>query len=119
MTFFNKLKVCVNRQYGKCAYKYFFCSEYGKFTKRPHYHGLFMLQPGVDSTWFAEKCRSLWHHGFMFPRFKNGKYVDNLGAVTSVVLRNINAACKYVSKYITKDIDYYDLPQIKHYTEIS
>ena len=77
-----------------------------------------MLQPCVDSTWFAEKCRSLWQHGFMFPRFKDGRYIDNLGAVTSVELRNINAACKYVSKYITKDIDYYELPQIKQYMDL-
>ena len=117
LRFFNKLKVFVNRQYGKGMYKYFFCSEYGKFTKRPHYHGLFMLQPGVDSTWFAEKCRSLWHYGFMFPRYKNGRYVDNLGDATSVELRNLNAACKYVSKYITKDLDYYELPQIKDYID--
>ena len=98
-------------------YKYFFCSEYGKFTKRPHYHGLFLLEPVVDFTWFAEKCRSIWHYGFMFPRYKNGRYVDNLGAVSSVELRNLNAACKYVSKYITKDLDYYELPQIKDYIE--
>ena len=117
LTFFNKLKVSVNRQYGKGMYKYFFCSEYGKFTQRPHYHGLFMLQQGVDSTWFAEKCRALWQHGFMFPRYKDGRYIDNLGAVTSVELRNLNAACKYVSKYITKDLDYYELPQIKDYIE--
>lgn len=114
----NNLKVLVNRRYGKSMYKYFMCSEYGKFTKRPHYHGLFLLQNGVDSTWFSETCRKIWHHGFMFPRYKNGRYVDNLGATTSVELRNLNAACKYVSKYITKDIDYYDLPQIKRYLEL-
>lgn len=113
--FLNNLKVLVNRQYGKGMYKYFICSEYGKFTKRPHYHGLFLLQPGVDSTWFSEKCRSLWHYGFMFPRYKDGRYIDNLGAATTVELRNLNAACKYVSKYITKDLDYFDLPPIKHY----
>jgi len=113
--FLNHLKVLVNRRYGKGMYKYFLCSEYGKFTKRPHYHGLFMLQPGVDSTWFSETCRKIWHFGFMFPRYKRGRYIDNLGVETSVELRNLNAACKYVSKYITKDIDYYDLPPIKSY----
>ena len=118
LTFFNKLKVYVHREYGKGMYKYFFCSEYGKFTKRPHYHGLFLLEPGVDATWFAETCRALWQHGFMFPRYKDDRYIDNLGAATTVELRNLNAACKYVSKYITKDLDYYELPQIKHYMEI-
>jgi hypothetical protein len=118
LRFLNQLKVLVNRRYGKSMYKYFLCSEYGKFTKRPHYHGLFMLQPGVDSTWFSETCRKIWHYGYMFPRYKDGRYVDNLGACTSVELRNLNAACKYVSKYITKDIDYYDLPAIKYYMNV-
>lgn len=118
LSFLNNLKVSVNRRYGKGMYKYFLCSEYGKFTKRPHYHGLFLLQPGVDRTWFSELSRKLWHHGFMFPRYKDGRYIDNDGAVTTVDLRNLNAACKYVSKYITKDLDYYDLSQIKQYLEI-
>lgn len=118
LTFLNKLKVYVNRKYGKGKYKYFLCAEYGKFTKRPHYHGLFMLEPCVDSTWFAETCRHLWEFGFIFPRRKNGRYIDNNGASTSVTLRNLQGACKYVSKYITKDIDYYDLPLVKMYLEM-
>ena len=118
LSFLNKLKVYTHRKYGKGCYKYFFCAEYGKFTKRPHYHGLFMLEPHVDSTWFAETCRHLWEFGFMFPRRKGGRYVDNNGATTSVTLRNLQGACKYVSKYITKDIDYYDLPLVKKYVEM-
>lgn len=118
LNFLNELKVYVHRKYGKGSYKYFFCAEYGKFTKRPHYHGLFMLEPHVDPTWFAEKCRQLWDFGFMFPRRKGDRYVDNNGATSSVTLRNLQGACKYVSKYITKDIDYYDLPLVKKYVEM-
>lgn len=118
LSFLNKLKVYTYRKYGKGSYKYFFCAEYGKFTKRPHYHGLFMLEPHVDPTWFAETCRHLWEFGFMFPRRKHGRYVDNNGATTSVTLRNLQGACKYVSKYITKDIDYYELPLVKMYIEM-
>lgn len=118
LRFLNNLKVNVNRKYGKGQYKYFWCSEYGKFTKRPHYHALFMLQKDVDSTWFAEKCRSLWEYGFMFPRRKGDRYVDNKGAKTSVELRNLQGACKYVSKYITKDLDYCNLEVIKMYLEM-
>lgn len=118
LKFLNELKVYVYRKYGKGSYKYFFCAEYGKWTKRPHYHGLFMLEPHVDPTWFAEKCRQLWSYGFMFPRRKGIRYVDNNGATTSVTLRNLQGACKYVSKYITKDIDYYDLPLVKKYVEM-
>lgn len=118
LKFLNELKVYVYRKYGKGSYKYFFCAEYGKWTKRPHYHGLFLLEPHVDPTWFAEKCRQLWDYGFMFPRRKGDRYVDNNGATSSVTLRNLQGACKYVSKYITKDIDYYDLPLVKKYIEM-
>lgn len=114
----NKLKVYVNRKYGKGQYKYFWCSEYGKFTKRPHYHALFMLQKDVDSVWFAETCRQLWDFGFMFPRRKGDRYVDNKGCTSSIELRNRQAACKYVSKYITKDLDYCNLPVIKKYLDV-
>lgn len=118
LRFLNNLKVYVNRRYGKGQYKYFWCSEYGKFTKRPHYHALFMLKEEVDSTWFAEKCRSLWEYGFMFPRRKGDRYVDNKGAKTDIELRNRQGACKYVSKYITKDLDYCNLEVIKKYLEV-
>jgi hypothetical protein len=118
LRFLNKLKVYVNRKYGKGQYKYFWCSEYGKYTRRPHYHALFMLKDGVDSTWFAETCRSLWDYGFMFPRYKNGRYVDNNGCTSSVELRNRQSACKYVSKYITKDLDYCKLDVIKKYLDV-
>lgn len=104
LSFLNNLKVYVHRKYGKGMYKYFFCAEYGKYTKRPHYHGLFMLEPCVDPTWFAELCRKLWDYGFMFPRRKGDRYVDNNGATSSVTLRNLQGACKYVSKYITKTL---------------
>lgn len=116
--FLNKLKVSVNRKYGKGQYKYFWCSEYGKFTKRPHYHALFMLQKDVDSVWFAEKCRQLWDFGFMFPRRKGDRYVDNNGCKSDIELRNRQAACKYVSKYITKDLDYCNISLIKKYLEL-
>ena len=116
--FLNELKVYVNRKYGKGQYKYFWCSEYGKFTKRPHYHALFMLHQDVDPVWFAEKCRQLWDFGFMFPRRKGDRYVDNKGCKSDIELRNRQAACKYVSKYITKDLDYCNIPLIKMYLDL-
>lgn len=116
--FLNKIKVYMSREYGRDSYRYFWCSEYGKFTKRPHYHALFMLRKDVDFVQFCEKCRQYWLHGFMFPKFQNGRYVDNFGHTTSPLLHNPQHACKYVCKYITKDIDFYALPTIKKYVEI-
>lgn len=41
LTFLNRLKIQVYRKFGRGCYKYFFVSEYGKDTRRPHYHCLF------------------------------------------------------------------------------
>lgn len=116
-SFLNKVKVYMHRTYGKGSFKYFLCSEYGKFTKRPHYHALFMLRKDVDFYAFCEKCRSYWHCGFMFPRCQKGYYVDNFGKSTTPLLHSPQHACSYVCKYITKDMDYYALPLIKKYLE--
>jgi hypothetical protein len=116
--FLNKVKVYMYRTYGKGSYKYFMCSEYGKFTKRPHYHALFMLEHNVDYYQFVETCRKYWLHGFMFPRHNGYQYVDNFGNATTPLLHNAQNACKYVCKYITKDLDYYEIPTIKKYLEV-
>lgn len=116
--FLNKVKTYMHRTYGKGSYKYFWCSEYGKFTKRPHYHALFMLESMVDYYAFVETCRKYWLHGFMFPKHNGYQYVDNFGNATTPLLHNAENACKYVCKYITKDIDFYELPTIKKYLEV-
>lgn len=116
--FLNKIKSYMHRAYGKGSYKYFWCSEYGKDTKRPHYHALFMLEQGVDYFKFCETCRKYWNYGFMFPKHNGYQYVDNFGDATTPLLHNANKACKYVCKYITKDIDFYALPTIQKYVEV-
>lgn len=116
--FLNKIKVFANRNFGKNSYKYFWCSEYGKWTRRPHYHVLFFLEPQVDWYLFTETCRKYWHLGFMFPRNINGVYYDNNLKITSPLLRSSKRAGSYVSKYITKDVDFYGLPLIKRYLSV-
>ena len=116
--FLNKIKVYMNRTYGNGAYRYFVCSEYGKFTKRPHLHALFMLEKNVDYYNFCEKCRQYWNYGFMFPRQYNGVYYDNNMCRTTPLLHTPQKCCKYVIKYITKDMFFYDLPLIQKYLEV-
>lgn len=117
--------------YGKGKYKYFIAAEYGKNTRRPHYHGLFMLAPEVDPFWFTEFCRGCWmQYGFMFPKLDDEtsrpvdgvyNYVDNFGNPSTPLLRGfvngskipLIAGAKYVSKYITKDISYFDIPEVQ------
>ena len=108
LRFLNKIKVFANREFGKGSYRYFFTSEYGSNTKRPHYHALFFLEPSVDEVVFAEKCREYWTFGFMFPRMRNGVYVDNDNNPSSILIRSLAGGAKYVAKYVTKDLSYYD-----------
>lgn len=117
-SFLNKVKVYMSRTYGKGAYRYFWCSEYGKFTKRPHYHVLFMLNRNVDYYQFCETCRKYWKYGFMFPKNQNGIYVDNEGKRTTPLLHHVQNACSYVCKYITKDLDYCNIPLVKRYLDV-
>ncbi len=101
--------------YGKGKYKYFIAAEYGKNTRRPHYHGLFMLAPDVDPFWFTEFCRGCWmQYGFMFPKLDERSsrpvdgiynYVDSFGKTSTPLLRGfvrgskipLVAGAKYVS----------------------
>lgn len=117
LKFLNQLKVRIYRLYGKRSYKYFFTSEYGSHTKRPHYHALFFLENVVNPTVFAETCRDLWVYGYMFPKFDLHKntYVDNFGKPSQITIRSLAGGAKYVSKYITKDLSFYDLPHISAY----
>lgn len=117
-SFLNKIKVFMHRTYGKGSYRYFWCSEYGKFTKRPHYHVIFMLDRHVVPFKFVETCRKYWLYGFMFPRCQNGVYVDNKGKRTTPLLHHVQNACAYACKYITKDLDFYELPLVKRYIEV-
>ena len=118
LKFLDRINLYMQRTYGAYMYKYFFCSEYGKNTQRPHYHGLFLLKHGVDWPSFVEKCRELWsEHGFMFPKFDGHQYVDNDGLGVTPTLKNGVGSAKYVSKYITKDMSFYNIPSISAYLD--
>lgn len=119
-TFLNRLKIRVYRRWGKNCYRYFFCSEYGKKTQRPHYHAIFMLSHGIDYVEFIELCRELWcENGFLFPKYskERGCYIDNKKRRYEPRLRSLSFGAKYVAKYITKDMSYYGLPELAKYLE--
>lgn len=111
-TFLNRLKVSCYRLYGKSSYKYFIAMEYGKNTKRQHLHGLFFLSSSVNWREFVELCRSLWSHGFMFPKFKNGCYIKDDGSDDTPTIRDAVKGSVYVSKYVTKDLSFYGIPSV-------
>ena len=124
--FVKRLRQKIYKNYGNSApIKYYFCSEYGPRTFRPHYHGLLFF----DSPALREKIvsfivqswglfRRLQGHGrnrFSFEPFcdaarftveGNGCEKDfNISFVTPTT----NSAANYVSQYVSSDSD---LPQV-------
>lgn len=103
-------------------FKYFLVSEYGKTTRRPHYHVLFFIPPQIDHVTFAEKARKYWTHmyvadkdiytnnGFMFPSKSDVKRGRHL-------CRSTAGLSFYAAKYTTKDLDFFELPLIKEIYE--
>ena len=123
LSFLNRLKVEAHKTFGPNSYKYFFTSEYGTSTKRPHYHAIFFLQPFVDWNKFVEICRSKWSYGFMFPKFDKYRntYVDNDSQPLSggkPCISSLGGCAKYVSKYVTKDLSFYELPSVSQYLSV-
>lgn len=89
ISYFKRLRKTTEKNF-----KYFACGEYGKKTKRPHYHALiFGLSPNDDDH-VLEKC---WKKGF-----------STFGTITP---RSINYVCKYISKSLSGQAAYeeYDL----------
>lgn len=112
-TFLNRLKIRMYRLYGKNMYKYFIAMEFGKNTKRQHLHGLFFLHRSVDWRVFVELCRELWKYGYTFPkRNRAGQYVKDDGTDDSPLIRSLVKGSIYVSKYVTKDLSYYQIPDV-------
>ena len=115
-TFLNRLKVRMYLLYGKNSYKYFIAMEYGKNTKRQHLHGLFTLASGVNWHIFVELCRELWCYGFMFPKYDKRKcaYVKDNGDDDCPKIRDVVKGSVYVSKYVTKDLSYFQIPEVDY-----
>lgn len=112
-TFLNRLKIRMYRLYGPNCYKYFIAMEFGKNTKRQHLHGLFFLTSAVDWRVFVELCRELWEYGFMFPKRNSaGLYVKDDGSDDTPLIRSLVKGSVYVSKYVTKDLSYYQIPNV-------
>lgn len=107
--FLNRLKVRHSR-FMRGFYKYFFCFEYGKNTKRQHMHALFCLSSECDLRLFIDTCRELWTYGFMFPSPNGNPY-------QKAQLRHAGKGASYAAKYVCKDLSYYEMPVVQRYVE--
>ena len=120
--FLNRMGMYLCEQVGKGNYKFFLAAEYGSTTKRPHYHLLLHINKDVlsvksHSSMVAESLRKLWKFGFMFPKFDRYNsptwYIDDEMRKRDILLTDCVGSGKYVSKYATKDLAWYDLPQLR------
>lgn len=90
--------------------RYMVCAEYGSTTKRPHYHAVFSWPPykDLDAQKFLDLIRDKWSFGYVFPRhYLGGLDSHHYKHQSFEVTSNPSGACKYISKYISKDIDFY------------
>lgn len=87
----------LTRRFGvdKGSVKVFWTSEYGGKTHRPHYHALIFIYDKISVSSIKHQIYECWPYGFI-----------NYGKFGGVV--NSISAVKYVSKYVTKDLDFYD-----------
>lgn len=78
--------------------KYICCSEYGsdpKKTQRPHYHCLIFIPFDIDSYFLKSILDKSWIYGFV-GQSKKGLVVKS------------EACARYVSKYVSKDLGFYN-----------
>lgn len=90
-------------------FKYFFVSEYGSRTTRPHYHGIIF---GVDMlldrlSWQTELVSSKRENGRIFPVYSSAVLSDvwskGFVSVDSCNSRSIKYVCKYMMKTADDD----------------
>lgn len=91
---------------GAFACRYMLASEFGAFTKRPHYHLCICVPPFVDMRALYNKLKSLWDYGFVFPRFFEGGMDSHGYRHKGFVCENPLKSGAYVAKYTTKDMYY-------------
>lgn len=84
--------------------KFLICSEYGKNTKRPHYHGLLFFPFHINALSFTRLMRTWWQHGFVICS-KQGWEINSVAGIS------------YASKYVAKDFTYFNLPSLKKIRE--
>lgn len=102
-------ELCDN--YAVTGCRYIVCAEYGKTTRRPHYHYIFAWEPknNVDARLVYSLIQKFWtKNGHVIPRDYQGGY-DSKGRYHKP-FECVNAvfSARYAAKYVCKDLDFYD-----------
>lgn len=110
--FRSKLRVYMQRKYN-CAkdFRFFITSEFGTIGKRPHYHVLLYLPAGFGNCPDEEIKKLInksWIYGYVgyTPYSKGGPCITNERGI------------RYVCKYVTKDIGFFENAAIKAYKDL-
>lgn len=110
------------------------CEYGGKKTKRPHYHALlfFPYADNLPNVSYLKRVIEYYWFGPIYRKNSKGKFVPSalVSGTRGRVPKRMGfvywskkygaevtcaAAAKYVGKYICKDLDFYDKPDIKKY----
>lgn len=132
---YNNMRDWCSKKYNGAQFRYFCAFEKGSTTKRAHLHTLFLIPAGVNKYEFAERCRYYWFqsfgYGMMFPNVRdikrneageivsahyferrklpNGRVIEK---VRQIDAKDSTACAFYASKYVTKDMSFFNDPQI-------
>ena len=96
--FQKKFRVYLSRKYPNqdtSGVKFLICPEFGKQTRRQHYHVQIDSPFFIPVRDFKEICRKAWTHGWIGASKNKG------------FLMRSEAACQYTAKYVNKDQYYF------------
>lgn len=90
--FIKRLKVNVQRHYGKDPTKlsYFYCSELGGYTERPHFHALLFI-PSDDEEEYRRAVVEAWPYA---DSYRTEKYVELARDAASYVSSYVNCVSR-------------------------
>lgn len=121
--FIKRLRQNLLRNYGiDSQFSYFACSEYGSYTKRPHFHTLIFC-PSKDAPSFRDSILASWPFA---DKFRTEKYIEYAKDCASYVSAYVNKhdgilSClqntkfepsHHYSKFFGVVLDCFSLPQI-------
>lgn len=119
-------RLCSNKDF-----TFLVCSEYGKDpngTRRPHYHCELFFKHKLPFRQLHSLMRQFWadKYGFIYPDVKvkselrNSKlYRETYPPESAVLALDIEKCSRYCSKYVTKDINFFNQPLVSRFLDKS